>query len=59
MNVSRSNPQIVRVEAGSLNFKLQTEFLVLGAEALRHFTGITSADGYGKLTEHLGPDKKV
>jgi amidase len=36
-----------------------TEFLVLAAQALRLFTGITSADGYRKLTEHLGPDKKV
>jgi hypothetical protein len=35
------------------------EYLVLAAEALRLFTGITSAEGYRKLTEHLGPDKKV
>jgi len=27
-------------------------------EALRLFTAITSADGYRKLTEHLGPDKR-
>jgi len=27
-------------------------------EALRLLTGITSADGYEKLTEHLGPDKR-
>ncbi|KAF8270691.1 amidase signature domain-containing protein [Lactarius quietus] len=30
----------------------------VATEALRLFTGITSADGYEKLTEHLGPDKK-
>jgi hypothetical protein len=34
-------------------------FWFLAAEALRLFTGITSADGYSKLTEHLGPDKRV
>ncbi|KAN0132779.1 Amidase signature domain containing protein [Lactarius tabidus] len=28
------------------------------AQALRLFTAITSADGYEKLTQHLGPDKK-
>jgi amidase len=28
-------------------------------QALRLFTAITSADGYKKLTEHLGPDPKV
>ncbi|KAI0278662.1 amidase signature domain-containing protein, partial [Russula brevipes] len=28
------------------------------AQALRLFTGISSADGYQKLTEHLGPDKR-
>lgn len=28
------------------------------AQALRLFTGITSADGYEKLTSHLGPDEK-
>ena len=37
----------------------KAEFLVLAGQALRLFTGITSADGYKKLTEHLGPDKKV
>ncbi|SRR6266849_8670040 len=37
----------------------QYRVLVLAAQALRLFTGITSADGYRKLTEHLGPDKRV
>lgn len=58
MNASRSNPQIVRVEAHS-TFTDGAEFLVSAAQALRFFTGITSADGYRKLTEHLGPDKRV
>ena len=58
MNASRSTPQIVRAEADSM-FTGGSEFLVSAAQALRFFTGITSADGYRKLTEHLGPDKKV
>jgi amidase len=37
----------------------ELKFLVSAAQALRLFTGITSADGYKKLTEHLGPDKRV
>ena len=50
--------QTVRTLAGaSLSF---TELGVhVAAEALRLFTGITSADGYEKLTSHLGPDKRV
>ena len=51
-------PQTVRTLAGaSLSF---TELGVhVAAEALQLFTGITSADGYEKLTSHLGPDKRV
>ena len=51
-------PQIVRTLTGaSLGV---TELSVhVAAQALRLFGGITSADGYEKLTTHLGPDKRV
>jgi len=57
MNASRSTRRMVRENiflylAANLN-------LVPVTESLRLFTGITSADGYQKLTEHLGPDKKA
>ena len=58
-NVSRSNPQIVRAHIRSQFFMAELSFSFLAAQALRLFTAITSADGYSKLTEHLGPDKKV
>jgi hypothetical protein len=61
MNVLRLIPQIVRTKYTFYCYGImaQAKISFAAAQALRLFTGITSADGYEKLTQHLGPDKRV
>ena len=57
--MSRLIPQTVRLLADAALIVTEPGVLHTVTQALRLFTGITSADGYENLTSHLGPDKKV